>query len=134
MEEAQLPCPQEEPDNNHPGTRAEKWGGGWQKECWHSQLGEATRKRDGRQRIGLGATEDSLAPGHDGGKDNDISCNREGEELTKMKQRQQWQGERVEGKGVHPISSMCVLTHEVLRMNQEGLVISQDGWIGFVVV
>ncbi len=23
--------------------------------------------------------------------------------------------------------------HEVLRMNQEGLVISQDGWIGFVV-
>ena len=25
------------------------------------------------------------------------------------------------------------ITHEVLRMNQEGLVISQDGWIGFVV-
>jgi hypothetical protein len=25
----------------------------------------------------------------------------------------------------------CV--HEVLQINQEGLVISQDGWIGFVV-
>ncbi len=31
------------------------------------------------------------------------------------------------------LSSSLSKPHEVLRMNQEGLVISQDGWIGFVV-
>jgi hypothetical protein len=30
-------------------------------------------------------------------------------------------------------AAAAATVHEVLRMNQEGLVISQDGWIGFVV-
>jgi hypothetical protein len=31
------------------------------------------------------------------------------------------------------VTNMPADQHEVLRMNQEGLVISQGGWIGFVV-
>ncbi len=38
----------------------------------------------------------------------------------------------VELQSRRPSPSITV-QHEVLRMNQEGLVISQDGWIGFVV-
>lgn len=61
-----------------PATRAEKGGGGWRREHCRLQSG-ATRKGDDRQRSGLGATEDSLiSMGYDEGKDNDISCKREG--------------------------------------------------------
>ncbi len=37
-----------------------------------------TRKGDGNQWSGLGATKDSLTTGHGEGKDNNISCKQEG--------------------------------------------------------
>ena len=57
-------------------------------------------KERGRQTMDwVGAMEDSLTVGHDEGKDNNISCKREGGELTATKQQWQRQGERV---GVRP--------------------------------